>query len=220
MKRKSPRRTIVVAPYQAAEEAVGAIDPGCSIAGVTKGQFSLLDLIRAVSVQTGPAALTLSTWSTGIRDNVNVSLLLERGVFTSVMLLLDRSFAARQPGYVKDVVRVWGNENIRVTHNHAKFFMLRNERWNICCRSSMNLNRNPRLEQFDIDDSLELCEFFAEIVREIYVKIPPGLISESAQSDLDFADLLGGGISDQYSFEDVQQFNSSTLDIGLKLDLE
>lgn len=131
-----------------------------------------------------------------------------------------RSFFGRQPGYVKDVIRVWGNENIRMTNNHAKFFMLRNERWNICCRSSMNLNRNPRLEQFDIDDSLELCEFFAEIVREIYVKMPPGLRRGSAQCDLVFADLLGGGISDQYSFEDVQLFKSSTLDIGVKLDLE
>lgn len=214
MKRSAvAHKKIVIAPYQSAQEALGAISPGCSIIGVTKGQFSLLDLIRAVSEQIGPAALTVSTWSTGIRDTLNLEILIDMNRFSSVMLLLDRSFAGRQPSYVTEVFRVWGPENIRMTRNHAKFFMLRNSEWDICCRSSMNLNRNPRLEQFDVDDSQELCEFFAQIVNEIFEKMPPGLTRESMQCDSVFPELLGGGMSDQYSLEDLENF----IDIGVDL---
>lgn len=204
MRRRSPVRKIAIAPYQAASTALGAIEPGCSIIGVTKGQFSLLDLIRAVSDQIGPAALTVSTWSTGIRDTQNVGLLIDAGAFTSVRLCLDRSFTGRQPRYAVEVIKAWGVDNIRMTRNHAKFFLLRNEEWNICVRSSMNLNRNPRLEQFDLDDNAELCEFFEGIVDEVFEKMPPGLTREVATCDRVFPELLGGGISDQYAAEDIR----------------
>ena len=208
MKRTSPNRMFLKAPHQAAEDCIGIIAPGCSIIGVTKGQFSLLDLIRAASDQVGPAALTVSTWSTGIRDTQNLGLLMDRGAFTSVSLCLDRSFSGRQPKYVEEVVRVWGEGNIRMTRNHAKFFLLRNETWNICVRSSMNLNRNPRLEQFDLDDSPELCEFFAGIVEEIFEKMPPGLTRKANVCDQVFPALIGGGLSDQYRPEDLAEWGS------------
>ena len=203
MIRKSPKRRIVIAPHRTARDSIGELEPGCSIIGVTKGQFSLLDLIRAVADQTDPADLTVSTWSTGIRDTENLGALINRGAFTSVSLCLDRSFAGRQPQYVQDVIKVWGQENIRMTRNHAKFFMLRNGVWNICCRSSMNLNRNPRLEQFDIDDSLELCELFADIIADIFEKMPPGLTRKTKKCDEVFGHLLGGGLSNQYLPKDV-----------------
>lgn len=203
MRRIPEKRTLTQAPWQTAKDGIGALTPGCSIIGVTKGQFSLLDLIRAVSDQIGPAALTVSTWSTGIRDTENLGALIDRGAFTQVSLCLDRSFAGRQPAYVEQVVRVWGRENIRMTRNHAKFFLLRNESWNIAVRSSMNLNRNPRLEQFDLDDSMEICDFFAGIIAEIFEKMPAGLTQKVAVCDQVFPELLGGGLSDQYLAKDL-----------------
>jgi len=203
MKRKTPKRIIKIAPHQSARDCIGELTPNCSIIGVTKGQFSLLDLIRAVSDQIGPAALTVSTWSTGIRDTQNVGMLIDEGAFTSVSLCLDRSFAGRQPQYLAEVLATWGGDNIRMTRNHAKFFLLRNDRWNFCCRSSMNLNRNPRLEQFDLDDSVELCDFFQGIVDELFEKMPPGLTKKVDICDQVFPQLIGGGISDQYAQKDI-----------------
>lgn len=205
IKRKPPKRKIVTAPYQCAKDCIGQIDHGCSIIGVTKGQFSLLDLIRAVVDQTGPANLTASTWSTGIKDTHNIGTLIDKGMFTSVRLCLDRSFSGRQPKYVSEVIETWGEENIRMTRNHAKFFLLRNKEWNICSRSSMNLNKNPRLEQFDIDDNLELCEFFENIINDIFEKMPPGLTKRVKKCDQVFPQLLGCGISDQYNQEDIMK---------------
>ena len=191
MKRKQPKQQkIETAPYQSATECIGELTQNCSIIGVTKGQFSLLDLIQAVSAQIGSAALTVSTWSTGIRDTQNIEVLLNQGAFSNVSLCLDRSFSGRQPQYVEEVIRVWGQENIRMTHNHAKFFLLRNDNWNICVRSSMNLNRNPRLEQFDLDDSEEICIFFQGIIDEIFEKMPPGLTKKTTECDQIFPQLI------------------------------
>lgn len=201
--RKNKKRTRITSPYQSASDSIGTLERGCRITGITKGQFSLLDLIQAIAAQTGPAALTVSTWSTGIRDTANLGVLIERKAFTSVRLCLDRSFSGRQPKYVEEVVRVWGTENIRMTRNHAKFFLLRNNDWNICCRSSMNLNRNPRLEQYDVDDDLELCLFFENIIDDIFTSMPHGLTKKVATCDAVFPELLGGGISDQYAPKDV-----------------
>jgi len=192
-------------PYQSAREAIGTLTPGIRITGVTKGQFSLLDLIRAIAEQTGPASLTVSTWSTGIRDTENLSVLIDRGMFTSVALCLDRSFAGRQPQYLAAVVKTWGCDNIRMTRNHAKFYMIRNSMWNICIRSSMNLNRNPRLEQYDIDDSTELCDFFQAVIGEVFEKMPPGLTRSCEVCDPVFVGLIGGGLSDQYATTDISE---------------
>ncbi|HOO50636.1 MAG TPA: hypothetical protein PLK94_05025 [Alphaproteobacteria bacterium] len=201
------KRTLKKSPFQSAKESIGELTRNSRLTGVTKGQFSLLDLIRAIAEQTGPAALTVSTWSTGIRDTENLGLLINKGLFTSVSLCLDRSFAGRQPQYLESVVKTWGWDNIRMTRNHAKFFLLRNDSWNICCRSSMNLNRNPRLEQYDIDDSLELCEFFQGIIDEIFEKMPPGLTKKCRECDAVFCDLLGSGLSDAYNPKDIKTFD-------------
>ncbi|MFH2076107.1 MAG: hypothetical protein ABIJ57_12305 [Pseudomonadota bacterium] len=198
-------RILKTSPHQSARESIGTLAAGGRITGITKGQFSLLDLIRAVSDQIGPAALTVSTWSTGIRDTQNLGLLINQGAFTKVSLCLDRSFSGRQPQYVEEVIRVWGAENIRMTRNHAKFFLLRNEAWNICVRSSMNLNRNPRLEQYDLDDSLELCEFFQNVIDEIFQKMPAGLTRKTPVCNRVFAGILGGGLSDAYLLKDLEE---------------
>ncbi len=200
------KRILKVSPYQSAKDCIGVLEPGHRLTAVTKGQFSLLDLISAVSDQIGPAALTVSTWSTGIRDTQNLGILIDQGAFTSVSLCLDRSFSGRQPQYVEEIIKVWGQENIRMTRNHAKFFMLRNEAWNICVRSSMNLNRNPRLEQFDLDDSAEICEFFKGVVEEIFEKMPAGLTRKTKVCDKVFEGLIGGGFSDQYAEADLKNW--------------
>jgi hypothetical protein len=124
------------------------------------GQFSLLDLVEAVLAETGPANVTVSTWTSGIRDIERAAWLLESGSIKSFALLTDRSFPGRQPAYCRALVARFGVGAIRSTRTHAKFALIRNDGWNICIRSSMNLNANPRFEQFDLDDSTVLCEYF------------------------------------------------------------
>lgn len=56
------RRRHAVESFRTASEAIGTLEPGISIFGVTRGQFSMIDLVLAVLDQLGPAHVSLWTW--------------------------------------------------------------------------------------------------------------------------------------------------------------
>lgn len=200
--RVDPRPARIVAcPTESARAAVAGLEPGCRVFGLTKGQFSLIDLIKAVVEQTGPAHMVLSTWTFGVKDAENVDFLQRAGDFLSVRFLVDRSFASRQPAYCARVTELFGAEAIRASRTHAKFAVLHNDRWAIVVRSSMNLNRNPRFEQFDLDDDRALADFLLAHVEEMSELMPPGPRHPTARVDDAFTRALGGGLSEVYSLD-------------------
>lgn len=186
---------MVAAPVETASECLGVLTPGVSICGLTKGQFSLLDLLRAVLAQTGPADVVVSTWATGIRDAENARLLLQRGQIRSFQLLTDRSFATRQPAYCAAVREIFGDAAIRATNTHAKFALIGNDAWKVAIRSSMNLNKNPRFEQFDLDDDATIYEFFRHHVAEMADLMPAGPVVPHSAVSAGFVAALGGGVA-------------------------
>lgn len=179
-----------VACVETAVAAIGQLSKGCRVIGITKGQFSLLDLIRACLTFTGPVHMVLSTWTTGIRDAENAGWLLEKGDLLSVEMLTDRSFQTRQPKYCRRVRQIFGDDSILVTRTHAKFALLYNDDWSLVIRSSMNLNRNPRFEQFDIDDDAEMLAYFQDFVGEIRRHAPKGIRSNEHEIEVGFNEAL------------------------------
>jgi hypothetical protein len=139
------------------------------LTGLTGGQFSLLDIVKACLRVSGPADVVVSTWTTGIRDAEAAQWLLENGAMRSFRLLTDTSFATRQPAYCAALLRRFGSGAVRVTRTHAKFALVFNEAWALVCRSSMNLNLNTRFEQFDLDDDRGMLAFFLEHVAAMPV---------------------------------------------------
>lgn len=194
---------LVRAPVETATAALGALCPGCRLFGMTKGQFSLVDLMIAILSQTGPADVTLSTWTTGIRDAESADALMDTGIIRSLTLLTDRSFPTRKPQYCARLLEIFGPDAIRCTRTHAKFLVIRNDCWNIVVTSSMNLNRNPRFEQFTLDDSPALCDFLMEHVSEMLEAAPCGFEFTTAQCDAAFVAAMGGGLSDVYALDSL-----------------
>lgn len=203
-RRKNKKTKFVKAPYQTAIECLGTIEPGCRIFGFTKGQFSLIDLIQAILSQVGASNVTLSTWTTGIRDAENAKFMLDKNQIKSLKILTDRSFPSRQPKYAQALVQLFGEGAISCTRTHAKFAVIQNENFNIVIRSSMNLNKNPRFEQFDIDDDKELAEFLLEHVKEIEEKMPQAFDFKTNKCDEVFSNSLGGGLSKAYDLNDEE----------------
>ena len=81
------------------------------------------------------------------------------------------AFAAsmkRGQASVADIADLFGPEAIRSTRTHAKFALVRNEAWNVVITSSMNLNLNPRCEQFEMTDDVERCGMFAGFVDALF----------------------------------------------------
>lgn len=174
---------------------IGQIAKGERLIGMTKGQFSLIDLIKAVLRSTGPASVTVSTWTTGIRDAAEASWLLESGQIRSFRLLTDRSFPQRQPRYAADLLRRFGRDVIVCTRTHAKFAIIRGDDLHVAVRSSMNLNRNPRFEQFDLDESPAICDWLDAHVAELTSDATSGLAIDEAAVWECFSSALGGGYS-------------------------
>lgn len=170
-----------LACVETAAEAIGRLKPGCRIIGLTKGQFSMLDLIRAVLDQIGKSEVILSTWTFGIRDMENARWLIDNGQIGSLRMLTDRSFVARQPAYAARLIELFGDDCVRASNTHCKFAILQNNDWDICIRASMNLNKNKRWENFDLDDNAEICQFFSALVDELESLTVPGVRPSGAE---------------------------------------
>ena len=147
--------------------AVGPISPGCEIYGLSRGQFSLIDLMEHILDYSGPADVVISTWTAAGAD-IDYSLrLCGDGRIRSLLWLVDSSFQSRQPGYCAAMREHFGDEAIRITENHAKFVMFGNETWHLVLRTSMNLNENRRLESFEVSDDPNLYSYLAEVVGSL-----------------------------------------------------
>lgn len=90
-------------------------------------------------------------------------------------MIVDRSFLTRQPGYCAQMRRLFGDECIRTMRSHAKFAVIRNDRWTIAVRTSMNLNTNPRLEQMEISDDPGLADFLTAVADDLWAEQAPGV---------------------------------------------
>jgi hypothetical protein len=158
---------------ETAREAVGDLYPQCSIFGITKGQFSLIELIETLLDQTGPADVFLSTWTAAGSDLTDAFKLIDSGKMRSFRILVDHTFQRRKPAFAAKVRELFGIEAVRVTRNHAKFCLIRNDTWDLVIKTSMNLNFNPRLEDFDIADDPRTADFLQGLMNEIFTRLKP-----------------------------------------------
>lgn len=153
---------------QDARKAIEGLDHETEIFGFTKGQFSLLDLLAACLEITGPAHLSISTWTAAPHEIQSLAAMVHRGDVTGTRWLIDFSMARRDPAATSQLRDAFGRDNVRVAQNHAKFAIFQNPRWKLVIRSSMNLNMNPRFEDFQIAHDPPLAAFINTILDEIW----------------------------------------------------
>lgn len=149
----------------AAEMLRGFEMSGCEIFGFTMGQFSLMELIQAVIERIGKCDMGVSVWTAAEADLRDAYTLLDCGYLKSVRMVVDRSFESRQPDYCNTLRALFG-DCVAIARTHAKFAVLSNESYSIAIRTSMNLNRNTRWEQFEISDCPLLSKFLWSVLNE------------------------------------------------------
>lgn len=180
-------------PLENSDAAVEGFERHGRIVGLTKGQFSLVHLIRSLLQKIGPSHLVLSTWSAGVYDGAELNRLKEDGAVLSALIVTDRSYSTRQKNYAVGIEEAFGKDNIRTTNTHAKFVLLWNDAgWRVTIRSSMNLNENKRCENFDVDDDPDIFTFFKGFVNDIFDKMPSGFTESRSVVDPGFEALMGG----------------------------
>lgn len=182
-----------------ASDQIGPVEKGMELFGLTKGNFSFLDIILHVLAtvsRSGPVDMTISAWTVGNYDVGSLYKVFQAGGIASLRFIVDKSFQERQPEYCAAVREYFGDHAIRVTVNHAKFATLMNEDWNITIRTSMNLNENRRVEFFEISDDAAMCKFLDEYASELFKTHEPGsqFAKGAYENILDF-EQLGTDIS-------------------------
>lgn len=178
-RRKGARRVFRKDGFLGAAELIGAIAPGIEISGITNGQFSLVDVLRHVLTQTGPADVVLATWTMGVYDAEKAYAFVNDRLIRRIRFILDPSMFLRRPELASVLVKGFGVEAFRAVNSHAKFCTVRGAEMAVCIRSSMNLNENNRLESFDISVDDEMTAFFEGVADEIWRKVDAESRSQS-----------------------------------------
>ena len=172
--KRPAKRNVRMSRHNSAREAIGEIEKGTDTFILTYGQFSLIDALCAILAQTGPADVTISTWTAANAHLQRSAELLESAAIRSFRMIVDRSFESRQPEYAHHMRQLFGAESVRAIRTHAKFMLIRNEDWNVVVRTSMNLNENPRLENIEISEDPALAEFFQAVADDVFAEVKPG----------------------------------------------
>ncbi len=158
---KHGTRTVIHRTWMAAE-VIGSLTPGSRVTGLTAGQFSAIDAMEHMVDELGPAAVRISTWTTGLYDVRRARDIRVEGRITDIRMLLDRGTFEKSPKFAGPLIEALGVDAFRCLSVHAKVIIVTGARGSAVMRSSMNLNKNLRTEQFDIDVDDAVAAFYTE----------------------------------------------------------
>ena len=164
---------------ESAMQVVAKLQQGKRMIGLTRGQFSLIDLVYSILKKFGSGHVVCTTWSAGIKDSHNIKWMIDSELIESFLLITDHSYKTRQPKYAVQLDALFGADNIRTSDIHAKFVLIKCGDLHFCIRCSMNLNANKTCESFEIDEDKEVFDFYYQFCREHISQMPVGFVSSS-----------------------------------------
>jgi len=195
-KRKTQRTRKRFFSLANAEEYIGDLSKNTEIFGLTKGQFSIIDIIEHVLNHTGKANLLIATWTAAHADIHKAFTFLKNGNINDIKFIVDRGFVNRQPEYCKELQSMFGEDCIRFLRIHAKFAVIENEDWHFVIRTSMNLNENKRIENFEITEDKDFCKYFIKFFDLVFSSID----INNLKGDLDLLDAFDDSILSDITF--------------------
>lgn len=213
LKGRKVRREITA---RTAAEALGEIDHGCEIYCLTMGKFSLVDVIELCLKSTGPADVTVSTWTAASADIGFANRLMVDGAIKSLRFIVDYSFPSRQPAYCAALRERFGDDAIRITKNHAKFVLIRNRKWNLVIRTSMNLNECTRLETVEISDDKSMAKWMQEVVDDLFEKQSDTFDRKPSEHCTKFGEEWGDDEAGGIAGTDTRFFGDGANDVDLR----
>jgi hypothetical protein len=171
---------------ESAKRCIGPITKGCDVFGMTKGDFSMIDILRHIAKEIGPCKIDIGTWTAASAEIAQAFTMLEDKNIQSMRWLVDRSFPARQGKYFASLLSKFGRDSVRLARFHAKFILLENDDYSVAVRTSMNLNMNKRIEFYEISEGSPISDYLRGIVDYHFEKPPED--SYAAFKDLDFGE--------------------------------
>jgi hypothetical protein len=107
--------------------------------------------------------------------------MIDTKMINTLKIITDMSFPSRKKNYAIALDELFGTENIRMARVHAKFVLLKNDNWNIVINTSMNLNANKTVENFQIIDDIVLYDFMNKYCNVHFENQLPGFVVPYAE---------------------------------------
>ena len=149
---QTTRRKKSVEALRTAAEAIGNVESGLSLFAITRGQFSMIDVILHLLDQVQEAEVSVWTWTIADYEVECFEGLLADRRISSGLLVIDRSAEQRNAALIGRWREKFGRTSVRVCKNHAKIARITGGGFKLLARGSMNLNFNPRFEQLDVTE--------------------------------------------------------------------
>jgi len=161
------RRKTAVESFKTAADCIGTIEPGTSLFAITRGQFSMIDAALACLDQSGPAEVSLWTWTVAEYEIECLERLRNDNRITGATMIIDGGARNKNAGLIRQWKNTFGERSVRYVLNHSKIVTIQSEKFKLLLRGSMNLNFNPRFEQFDLTEGGPDFDLVKQIESEL-----------------------------------------------------
>jgi hypothetical protein len=162
------RTRTAVESFGNAALAIGDITPRMSLFAVTRGQWSMIDAILHVLDKVGPSSISLWTWTVAEYEVQTLTRLRKDTRLTAGRLVIDAGARNKNMWLIQEWKSSFGPDSVRYVANHAKIARIESASGlRLLLRGSMNLNFNPRFEQFDITEGGPDFDLVEQIENEI-----------------------------------------------------
>jgi len=182
MKSSAPTQRAVNArqSFGNASECIGECTAGMSLFAITRGQWSMLDAVLHVLDQVGTADVSLWTWTVAEYEVQVLTRLQMDSRIRKGRLIIDHGARNKNAAIIADWKSQFGSDSVRYVINHSKIATVESASGlKLLLRGSMNLNFNPRFEQFDISEGGPAFALVREIEDEL-IDLPDDCKGEAA----------------------------------------
>ena len=107
------RASRAVESFKSAADCIGTITPGFSVFALTRGQFSMIDAILAILDQTGPAALSIWSWTIADYEVQCLKRLQNDARVTSGTMIIDHGARRKNAAIIADWKATFGQSSVR-----------------------------------------------------------------------------------------------------------
>lgn len=164
------RRMNAVESFGNVADCIGEIKPSMAMFAITRGQWSMIDAILYCLEQVGPSKVSFWTWTIAEYEVQVLGRLRSDENIISGRMIIDYGARDKNAGLIREWKESFGPESVRYVVNHAKIATIESESGlKLLLRGSMNLNFNPRFEQFDLTEGGEDFELVKRIEDEFPV---------------------------------------------------
>lgn len=133
-------------------------------------QLQLGDVLSEILKNTGPANLTVSTFSTGEEFLRNLIRMKNKGLVTSAVLYCDMK-AAEKTARINTMLRNTFDK-VRLCKNHSKVLLILTNTQKISVITSQNQTRGNRMESYVVLQDPAIYDYlFSEISKMNYAEI-------------------------------------------------